>query len=91
MALKYYRRMAWEICKVAIDEMQPFDVSRMSFIAMCSIVRSVVIITETRENDIPKSEIERLLPVLVSFSKQWAVGGLACLLHFKRSVRLTPF
>ncbi|KAM6505280.1 hypothetical protein FSOLCH5_014511 [Fusarium solani] len=74
LEVQYYRRMAWDMCRVARDTIQSSNLSSLSFVGMCCVFRAAVFIAECAGEDLERGELATLLPTLQRFSEQWAVG-----------------
>ncbi|KAH7239901.1 uncharacterized protein BKA55DRAFT_576731 [Fusarium redolens] len=74
LALRSSQRMAWEICKVSMEMINPSSVSQLSFVGMCYVFRAAVVLSDSLGLDVVVEDLEELLPTLRCFSERWAVG-----------------
>jgi hypothetical protein len=80
MALRYARRMAWDMVHVMIQKVQrEDDVPCLPFAGVCCVLRAAIAVLETTRyasGDQPSvEEIRSFLVVLGWFACRWGVGG----------------
>jgi hypothetical protein len=79
LALRYGRRMAWDMVKNALDKVESEEeVAKLPFAALCCVLRAGITVLETAwlcgEFRVDIKEIERLQRVVGWFGKRWGAG-----------------
>jgi hypothetical protein len=82
LALKYSRRMAWDMNVLLIEKLkvEP-DISHLPFGGLCCVVRSAVAVAQSGKelggdyDDIDERNITTIVPSLGKFAERWKVGG----------------
>jgi hypothetical protein len=79
LALKYSRRMAWDMVRVAIEKIETeTEMSHLPFAGLCCVFRAGLAVLETKEfvNDdvVGEDEIEGFIQTLKWFAGRWGIG-----------------
>jgi hypothetical protein len=86
MALKYSRRMSWDMVRSTLKKIQfEAEVPHLPFAGLCSVFRAGLVVLETREfveeNLVNADEVRSFKQVLQWFAGRWGIGHeyLECL------------
>jgi hypothetical protein len=79
LALKYSRRMAWDMVRVAIQKMQfESEIPYLPFAGLCAVLRAGLAVLETRdfvdEEIIEEVELHEFKKILEWFGGRWDTG-----------------
>lgn len=79
IALKYSRRMAWDMVRVAIQKIQlEAEIPYLPFAGLCAVLRAGLAVLETREfvdeDIINEVELRAFRNVLNWFAGRWNIG-----------------
>lgn len=80
LALKYSRRMAWDMVKVLNNKVENEEIlSYLPFAGLCCVIRAAIAVLETTqhgdEGEITENDIINFLRVLGWFSTRWSIGS----------------
>ncbi|KAH7401223.1 hypothetical protein BKA66DRAFT_98299 [Pyrenochaeta sp. MPI-SDFR-AT-0127] len=80
LALKYSRRMAWDMVRVAIDKIEnEAEIPNLPFAGLCAVLRAGLAVLETKEyvaeDVIENIELEGYLRIMRWFSGRWNVSS----------------
>jgi hypothetical protein len=82
LALKYARRMAWDMVRVAISKIDGEDgMERLPFAGLCCVIRAGLAVVETeqffmgKDGEEVKGEVEGFRRIVGSFKARWGAGG----------------
>lgn len=79
LALKFSRRMAWDMVRVAIQKIESEDeITHLPFAGLCSVLRAGIAVLETADymadNITQPGEMEGFANILCWFSGRWTIG-----------------
>jgi hypothetical protein len=80
LALKYSRRMAWDMVRVAIQKIQSgAEISHLPFAGLCCVFRAGLAVLETRtyviEDVVGDDEVHSFRQLLEWFAGRWGIGS----------------
>jgi hypothetical protein len=80
LALKYSRRMAWDMVRVAIQKISnETEIPHLPFAGLCCVLRAGLAVLETKEfvneDVIEDGEVHGFKQILEWFARRWGIGG----------------
>jgi hypothetical protein len=80
LALKYSRRMAWDMVRVAIQKIQSAaEIPHLPFAGLCCVLRAGLAVLETRtyvnEDVVGEDEVQGFKQILEWFADRWGIGS----------------
>ncbi|KAH8731666.1 hypothetical protein GQ44DRAFT_604645 [Phaeosphaeriaceae sp. PMI808] len=81
LALKYSRRMSWDMVRVAIEKIScEAEVPHLPFAGLCCVLRAGLVVLETRDyvNDdiVGEGDIQGFRKILEWFARRWGIGDM---------------
>jgi hypothetical protein len=79
LALKYSRRMAWDMVRVAIEKIQSeAEIPHMPFAGLCCLLRAGLAVIETKEfvneDVVTDDDVHGFRQILQWFAARWGIG-----------------
>jgi hypothetical protein len=80
LALKYSRRMAWDMVRVAIQKIpSEAEIPYLPFAGLCCVLRAGLAVLETKdfvnEDVVEDGEVHGFKQILEWFARRWGIGG----------------
>jgi hypothetical protein len=80
LALKYSRRMAWDMVRVAVQKIQSAaEIPHLPFAGLCCVLRAGLAVLETRtyviEDVVEEEEVQGFKQILEWFADRWGIGS----------------
>jgi hypothetical protein len=80
LALKYSRRMAWDMVRVAIQKIQTeAEIPHLPFAGLCCVLRAGLAVLETKEfvneDVVGDDEVRGFRQILEWFARRWGIGA----------------
>jgi hypothetical protein len=80
LALKYSRRMVWDMVRVAIEKVQSeAEIAHLPFAGLCCVLRAGLAVVETKEfvneDVVSNDEIQGFRQIIEWFAARWSIGS----------------